>query len=596
MASLNLRAPAAFNFSKPEEWRKWKTRFEQFRLASGLSAESEERQVSSLMYCMGEDAEEVLATTNITAEQKKEYRQVVQKFDEYFKVRKNLVYKRASFNLAHQVADESAEQFITRFHQLAENCEFGDLKNEMIRDRLVIGIRDGQLSERLQMESDLTLQKAEKLVRQRAAVSQQQQALKTPVENKPQLESIKQQRRAIKTRQPRLPPPQKRSAPSQPRAHAEIPKCRRCGKSSHPRQHCPARDAICHRCKRQGHYATQCLSKTVAQVTSEMQELTTTDLTDHTDELLYSDVVYLNTVGDDTTFHKNATTTWNVQVTINKMVLLFKVDTGAEATAMSESAWKQLNSDKKFQLASTTQQLCGPDQKPLDVLGTVTLTLTVKSKSCIQKVFVVRNLRNNLLGLPAIKHLQMLPQLDTIQKVIPDQFPGLFTGLGTMKEMYTIKMKPNAKPYALYTPRNVPLPLRAKVQTELKRMENMGVISKVETSTPWCAGMVVVPKQSGEVRICVDLKPLNESVLREVHPLPKVETTLSQLSGAKVFSKIDTNSGFWQIPLDPQSRLLTTFLTPFGRFCFNKLPFGISSAPEHFQRRMNNILAGIPGM
>ena len=69
-----------------------------------------------------------------------------------------------------------------------------DLKNEMIRDRLVIGIRDGQLSERLQMESDLTLQKAEKLVRQRAAVSQQQQALKTPVETKPQLEAIKQQK------------------------------------------------------------------------------------------------------------------------------------------------------------------------------------------------------------------------------------------------------------------------------------------------------------------------------------------------------------------------------------------------------------------
>ena len=227
--------------------------------------------------------------------------------------------------------------------------------------------------------------------------------------------------------------------------------------------------------------------------------------------------------------------------------------TSLEATAVSESAWKQLNSDKKFQLASTTQQLCGPDQKPLDVLGTVTLTLTVKSKSCIQKVFAVRNLRNNLLGLPAIKHLQMLPQLDTIQKVIPDQFPGLFTGLGTMKEMYTIKMKPNAKPYALYTPRNVPLPLRAKVQTELKRMENMGVISKVETPTLWCAGMVVVPKQSGEVHICINLKPLNESVLREVHPLPKVETTLSQLSGANVFSKIDTNSGFWQIPLDPQS-------------------------------------------
>ena len=165
-----------------------------------------------------------------------------------------------------------------------------------------------------------------------------------------------------------------------------------------------------------------------------------------------------------------------------------------------------------------------------------------------------------------------------------------------MKEMYTIKSKPNAKPHALFTPRNVPLPLRTKVQAELMRMESMGVISKVEIPTPWCAGMVVVPKRSGEVRICVDLKFLNESVLREVHPLPKVETTLSQLSGATVFSKIDTNSGFWQIPLDTESRLLTTFLTPFGRYCFNKLPFGISSAPEHFQRCMTKILVDIPGV
>ena len=139
--------------------------------------------------------------------------------------------------------------------------------------------------------------------------------------------------------------------------------------------------------------------------------------------------------------------------------------TGAEVTAMSESAWKQLNSVKKFQLTSTKQQLCGPDRKSL---GTFTLTLMVNGKSCTQRVFIVRNLQNNLLGLPAIKLLQMLPQIDTIQKGIPDQFPDLFTGLDTMKEMYTIKMKSNAKPYALYTLRNVPLPLRAKVQTELK--------------------------------------------------------------------------------------------------------------------------------
>ena len=95
------------------------------------------------------------------------------------------------------------------------------------------------------------------------------------------------------------------------------------------------------------------------------------------------------------------------------------------------------------------------------------------------------------------------------------------------------------------------------------------------------------------MRICVDLKPLNESVLREVHPMTKVDTALAQLSGATIFS---ANSGFWQILFAEDSRLLTTFITPFGRFCFNKLPFWISSAPEIFQRQMNNILSRLPGV
>ena len=128
-------------------------------------------------------------------------------------------------------------------------------------------------------------------------------------------------------------------------------------------------------------------------------------------------------------------------------------------------------------------------------------------------------------------------------------------------------------------------------------MEEMGVISKVSEPTPWCAGMVAVPKKnSGGMRICVDLKALNESVLREVYPIPTVDEALAQCSGAKVFSKLDANSGFWQIPLAPESRPLTTFITPFGRYCFNKLPFGISSATELFQKRMNKILEGIEGV
>ena len=88
---------------------------------------------------------------------------------------------------------------------------------------------------------------------------------------------------------------------------------------------------------------------------------------------------------------------------------------------------------------------------------------------------------------------------------------------------------------------------------------------------------------------------LNESIPREYHPLPSVDHTLAQLAGATIFSKLDANSGFWQIGLSPESAKLTTFITPFGRFCFNCLPFGISSAPEHFQKRITQVLEGTDG-
>ena len=165
-----------------------------------------------------------------------------------------------------------------------------------------------------------------------------------------------------------------------------------------------------------------------------------------------------------------------------------------------------------------------------------------------------------------------------------------------MKGDYSIKLQEGAKPFALTTPRRVPIPLMDRVREELKNMERLGVISRVEEPSEWCAGMVVVPKANGRVRICVDLTKLNENVCRERHPLPAVEQTLAQIAGAQFFSKLDANSGFWQIQLSPDSALLTTFVTPFGRYCFNRLPFGITSAPEHFQRRMSAMLHDLDGV
>ena len=127
-------------------------------------------------------------------------------------------------------------------------------------------------------------------------------------------------------------------------------------------------------------------------------------------------------------------------------------------------------------------------------------------------------------------------------------------------------------------------------------MESLGVIIPVEELTEWCSGMVVVPKPNGQVRICVNLTRLNESVKRERHPLQAVEQTLANLAGTKVFSKLDANSGFWQVPLAPDPQHLTTFITPCGRYCFTRMPFGITFAPEFFQRDMSALPRGLKGV
>ena len=135
-----------------------------------------------------------------------------------------------------------------------------------------------------------------------------------------------------------------------------------------------------------------------------------------------------------------------------------------------------------------------------------------------------------------------------------------------------------------------------KVKQELERMEAMGVITRVEQPTDWCAGIVIVPKPNGNLRICVDLTKLNESVRRVRHILPSVDHVLAQLSGATVFTKLDANAGFWQIKLSEVSSIYTTFITLFGRYCFKRLSFEITSAPEFFQKTMSAILANLDGV
>ena len=178
MVQIQFKPPDPLNFKSPEDWPHWKRCFEQFHVVSGLVDEGAKKQVSTLLYCLGEEAETVLASTNITDEQRKAYDAVISKFDSFFKVTRNVIFERACFNHQVQLEGETAEQFIIELYNLSEFCNYRELILKMICYRLVVGIHDCHFSECLQLDLELTLEKVKKVIRQHKAVQGQQNTLK----------------------------------------------------------------------------------------------------------------------------------------------------------------------------------------------------------------------------------------------------------------------------------------------------------------------------------------------------------------------------------------------------------------------------------
>lgn len=583
MASYQMPPPKSFNFSKPEEWPKWIRRFQRFRQASGLSEKSSENQVNTLVYTMGDVADDILTSFGLSDEDKKKYDTVVERFERHFVKKRNIIFERAKFNQRKQEEGESVDDFVTALYCLSEHCQYGDLRDEMIRDRIVVGLRDSALAEKLQLEADLTLEKAVTSARQRESVKKQQKVVRADegslnVDTVRFMQTFGKKDKLVENK-PTLKQPRKLN----PVTGSE--RCTRCGKSSHfGRQQCPAREATCRKCHRRGHFQVMCRTKSVKVVSTEDSE----------------DDAFVGTVEESESLMiptvSMGAKPWTVTISLNKFPVEFQIDTGADVSVIPQELYKKL---KAPPLYSTTKSLIGPSQDTLQVCGHFTGTLEHKGSIAKEVIYVVKGLRKALIGRPAITMLQLVSQvnaIDSIKQKVISKFPKLFKGLGTMEGEYNIALKQNATPYALATARRIPLPLKAQVEQELRRMERLGVIRKVDAPTEWCAGMVVVPKGNNKVRICVDLTKLNKNVCRERHILPSVEQTLAQLKGAKIFTKLDANSGFWQIKLSEKSALLTTFITPVGRFCFNRLPFGITSAPEFYQKRMSHILSGLPGV
>ena len=279
---------------------------------------------------------------------------------------------------------------------------------------------------------------------------------------------------------------------------------------------------------------------------------------------------------------------------INEHEIDFKLDTGAAVTAIPSKYIDELG----LTCQKTQSILKGAGNHELKTLGTSLVNIVYKGENFQEKIHIIDNLVTPLLGKPSITKLGLVKVLDEVDCNAgwQEEFSKLFRGLGSMETKVKIQLKEDVAPFVQVSPRRIAAARRQPLKLELQRMESLGVIRKVEEPTDWCSPCIVVPKKDGRIRVCIDFTKLNSAVKREYHPLPATDESLSMLSKAKVFSKLDANCGYWQLELDQDSQKLTTFITPFGRYLCRRLPFGISSAPEIFQREMSKVLVGLEGV
>ena len=175
-------------------------------------------------------------------------------------------------------------------------------------------------------------------------------------------------------------------------------------------------------------------------------------------------------------------------------------------------------------------------------------------------------------------------------------FADVFSGAGKLKN-FQLKLHVNkdVKPVAQPV-RRLLFGLRDKVDRKLDELLKEDIIEEVPSGpTEWVSPLVVVPKPDGDIRVCVDMRRANEAIERERHPIPTIEEVLHDLNGSTVFSKLDLKWGFHQVELETESRRITTFITHRGLFQYKRLMFGITSAPEKYQKIVKDVFIDCKG-
>ena len=577
-----------------ESWETYVERVQHFFAANDVD---DEHKVPTLLSLIGSKTYSLLKDLLLPEKPAdKNFEEIVSTLQKHLNPKPLEIAERFRFYKRNQQEGESVLSYVAELKKLTTHCNFGGSLEETLRDKLVCGLNNQQIQKRLLAEPKLKFSKAVDI-----AV-----AMETATRDATEIYSELREGKPLGLDKLTLSRPSNRPDNSPPSSVV----CYRCGANTHVATECRFKKEVCHKCGKRGHIQRVCRTQqgpSQASPRSRCQK-STHAIEKESDE--YEDL--LNNLEVHNVNKSSNDVIW-VNVNVENQPLSMELDTGSAVSILPYDIFLAKFRDKKLEKTSTVLRTYTGEQ--IVPVGCLTVQVEHLDQSCVLPLHVVHTKGPVLMGRNWLHKLRLdwktikllktsdsdheNPCITTQERLesLLDTYAEVFEDkLGTFKSAKAkITLKEGSQPQ-FRKARQVPYSLRPKVEEELKRLESEGILSKVEWSD-WATPIVPVPKQDGSVRICGDFKgTINPALQAEQYPLPRIEDIFANLAGGKKFSKIDLRQAYHQIELEEESRKYLTINTSMGLFQYNRLVFGITSAPAIWQRTMDQILEGTSGI